>query len=179
MMQDVFIEYMVAKRQTIKTTLLKLLIAGGGVTVAIVAFMASPLLGALNFLGLVIAVGVIYGAWVLITGMNIEYEYSLTNGELDIDKITAQRKRGRLLSVKVRDVEDFGRYNAQEQEGKTYQTKIFACDHPLGEGLWYFVTQHRDKGKTLVVFNASDKMLEGMRPFLPRTLTQKAFRGDE
>jgi hypothetical protein len=179
MMQDVFIEYMVAKRQTIGTTLLKLFIGLGGVAVAIAAFMFSPYLGAFNFLGVFIAAGAIYGAWVLITGMNIEYEYSLTNGELDIDTIIAQRKRKRLLSLKVRDVEDFGRYNAPEQEGKTYQTKIFACDHPLGEELWYFVTQHREKGKTLVVFNASEKMLEGMKPFLPRSLSHKAFRADE
>jgi hypothetical protein len=110
--------------------------------------------------------------------MNIEYEYSLTNGEMVIDTIIAQRKRKRLLSLKVREVEDFGRYNAPEQEGKTYQTKIFACDHPLGEELWYFVTQHREKGKTLVVFNASEKMLEGMKPFLPRSLSHKVFRAD-
>jgi hypothetical protein len=97
---------------------------------------------------------------------------------MDMDTIIAQRKRKRLLSLKVREAEDFGRYKAPEHEGKTYQAKIFACDHPLSEDLWYFVIQHREKGKTLVVFNASEKMLEGMKPFLPRSLSNKAFRAD-
>ncbi|UKI37385.1 MAG: DUF6106 family protein [Clostridiales bacterium] len=41
---------------------------------------------------LLIDAGVVYGAYILITHFNVEYEYILTNGDIDIDKIIAKKK---------------------------------------------------------------------------------------
>lgn len=175
-MQDVFIEYLVRRRRTPKTTLAKLGLVLAGAFVAFAVFNLSFLLGPFSFVGLLAAFGAVYGAYVLVTNMNIEYEYALTNGEMDVDKIIAQRKRKRLATVRCREVEDFGRYKASEHQNKTYEHKIMACDHPDSEDLWFFVFRHKEKGLTLLVFNANDRMIEGMKSYLPRPIFHRVFR---
>lgn len=173
-MQDIFIEYMVKKRRSPTTALLKVLLVIGAIVISIAAMMFSGLLGPLSIISPLIAVGAIYGAYYLISGMNIEFEYSVTNGEIDIDKIVAQRKRRRLVSINMRSVEDFGRYKASEHESKQYADKIFACDAPDSEDV-YFCLTHTTKGNTLVVFNANERMITGIKPFLPRPIMHRVF----
>jgi predicted mannosyl-3-phosphoglycerate phosphatase (HAD superfamily) len=115
----------------------------------------------------------------LVTAQSVEFEYAVTNGEIDFDKIVAQRKRTRFASVNCREVEGFGRYKAAEHQSREYAGRIFACDSPDSESLWYLVTRLKDKGLTLIVFNANDKMLNGIKPFLPRPIMHEAFKFGE
>lgn len=175
-MRDIFIEHLVKKETLPKTILLKILIVLAAVVVAAAALLFAGALGAFSILSPLLAVGAVYGAYFLITSMNIEYEYSVTNGELDVDQITAQRKRKRLVSINCRQVEAFGRYKPAEHQGKSYQTKIMACDNPANPDLWYTATRLKQSGLTLVVFNANQKMLDAIKPFLPRPIMHEAFR---
>jgi len=175
-MQDVFIEYMVKRRRTLSTSLAKFGIAAGSAIIAFAAFTLSLSLGPLSFIGVLAAFAALWGAHRFITGFNVEYEYSLTNGEMDVDKIIAERRRKRLISIKLREVEDFGRFKTGEHENKIYQQKIFACDHPASEDLWFVVTNVKDKGMALIVFNASERMIDGSKPYLPRPIFHRVFQ---
>lgn len=175
-MQDVFIEYLVKRQNTPKHIALKILIVLAAVLISLAAMLFSGALGALSIIGPLLVVGAIYGAYFLITSMSVEYEYSVTNGDLDIDQITAQRKRKRLVSINMKEVEAFGRYKSQEHQGKTYGTKLFCCDNPENPELWYCVTRLKQSGQTLVVFNANQKMLDGIKTFLPRPIMHAAFK---
>lgn len=55
-----------------------------------------------------------YLVYYLISLRKIEYEYAFTNGELDIDKIIAQRKRKRVFSASCRDFEAFGKLDSEK-----------------------------------------------------------------
>ena len=109
---DVFIEHLVKKRPTGADTAKKI-----GLVLAVVVILAAcilfmpPQFLTLSFL---ILCGACYGAYWLISGMNIEYEYILTNGEIDVDKIIAQRKRKRLITVNVKTFEAFRPYKAAQ-----------------------------------------------------------------
>lgn len=176
-MNDVFIEYMVRRRNTAKIALLKVGIIVGALVLSLLLFTLSGFLGAFSFVGTLAAFAAIYGAYILLTSQNVEFEYAVTNGEMDVDRILAQRKRQRLITVKCREAEAFGRYKAGEHANKTYAKKIFACDAPDSEELWYFVTRSAgDGGTVLLVFNASEKMLNGIKPFLPRPIMHEAFK---
>ena len=175
-MQDIFIEYMVKKQNTPQRMAAKALVVLAAVVVSLVAFLFSGYLGGLSFLMPVIVIGAFYGAYYVITSMNVEFEYSVTNGELDVDQIIAQRKRKRLISVDCRSVEKFGRFKPEEHSGKTYGAKIMACDSPQSGDLWYCVSRMKESGMALVVFNANQKMLEGIKPFLPRPIMHEAFK---
>lgn len=174
-MQDVFIEYMVRRKNTPQITLKKLGIVLGATVVSALLLVFGGALGAFSFLSTLGAIGVIYGAYILLSAQNVEFEYSVTNGEIDIDRILAQRKRQRLVTVNCRQVEAFGKYKDSEHAQKTYGNRIFACDSKDSADLWYCVA-HKEKGQTLVVFNASEKMLNGIKPFLPRPIMHEAFK---
>lgn len=176
-MQDVFIEYMVRRKNTTQTTLKKVGIIVGAMVVSFLLFVFSGYLGAFSFLGTLAVCGIVYGAYVLLTSQNVEFEYAVTNGEIDIDRIMAQRKRQRLITVNCRQVEAFGKYKAAEHANKTYGKKIFACDSADSQDLWYCVVRSaKESGPVLVVFNANEKMLNGIKPFLPRPVMHEAFR---
>ena len=90
---DVFIEYMVKKQNTGKDILLKIFYAGASVVILVGSFLFIPLLGQMfSMFAPLIGFGAVFGAWYLITSMNVEYEYILTNGEMDVDKIVAPPK---------------------------------------------------------------------------------------
>lgn len=174
---DVFMEYLVKKRSSAVTTLLKVSIALLGGVLMLLLFILSFGLGSLSVIAVAAVVAVGYGGWYLLTGFNIEYEYSFTNGEIDIDKIIAQRKRKRLITVVCREVEAIGKYIASAHAHTEYKTKIFACaDEKDTEDTWYIVYNSVNFGKTLVVFTPPEKMLTAMRPFLPRLLQNDLHR---
>lgn len=169
-MQDVFIEYMVKKKQPAGWAFLKIAIIAASVLSAMAAFIFfSPL-------GLLLAIGALYGGYRLVLAQNIEYEYSVTNGELDVDQIVAQRKRKRLITVDCKEMEFFGRYHPEGHQRKSYDKRLFACDWPGSPDLWCCTTRLHKGGLTLVVFNANQKMLDGIRPFLPYAIAREAFQ---
>lgn len=174
-MNDVFIEYMVKRKSTPQTALIRVGIVLAAILAAALCFILSGLLGPFSMIGTVVALGALYGGYYLITALNVEFEYAVTNGEMDIDKIVAQRKRTRLATVNCRTVEAFGKYRPDEHAAKQYQTKIFACDSAESDAVWYLAARMKDKGLTLIVFNMNEKMLEAVKPFLPRPVMHKAF----
>ena len=92
---DHFAEYLVQKRPTSQDRLKQGLIVAAAVVLSVLIGAISVLTGWLFLLVLVI--GAIYGAYYLLTGCYTEYEYTVTNGELDVDKIVGKRKRSHLL----------------------------------------------------------------------------------
>jgi hypothetical protein len=54
---------------------------------------------------LLLIVGLIYFGIRVATSRNVEYEYIVTNGDLDIDMIVAKRKRKRIFSANCKEFE--------------------------------------------------------------------------
>lgn len=169
-MTDVFVEYMVKKKNTPANLLLRIGIVLLAMALIVVLFFATAYLGEFSFIGTLAMVGVLYGAYFLITSFDVEYEYILTNGEIDMDKIIHQRKRKRVITVSCRDFEDFGRYDAAKHAGSDYKTRLMLCDAPASDSVYYCVVRHKAMGKTLVAFNANEKMLSNIKKYIPRQM---------
>ena len=103
---DIFYESIVRKKYEITDYLLAAAIAVAALILSMVLFVLILMFGQyLSGIGLLLIVGVWWGAFRLIRGRSIEYEYILTNNELDIDKIIAQRGRKRLCSINFKEIE--------------------------------------------------------------------------
>ncbi|MBQ6907264.1 MAG: hypothetical protein IJR79_01395 [Clostridia bacterium] len=98
---DIFREQIVERKKNTKDMAI---IAGIVALTLLLSFVLISIAGALAFL---LLCGLWYGAWRLITGKNIEYEYIITDTILDIDKIIAKRSRKRILSIDLADAERF------------------------------------------------------------------------
>ncbi|MBR6044824.1 MAG: hypothetical protein IKP47_04220 [Ruminococcus sp.] len=120
-------------------------------------------------LGLMITIGAVYLGYYLVTSLNIEYEYILTNGEVDFDKITAQRSRKRLISVKLNTAVDFGKV----EEGKTIEdadTYVTATANDPELTDYYLRVKHNGYGDTVIYFTPSEDMITLMKHYFPREL---------
>ena len=88
---DVFVEQIIAKKKTAKDLLIIIASIIGFIIITFLILAIAPnFIGPLTFF-LIFGLG--YGLWWLLTSLNIEYEYSVTNGDIDIDQIIAKRKR--------------------------------------------------------------------------------------
>lgn len=158
-MGDVFLEYMVKKKATPLTIVLKCLIflAGGIVFVVALLFVGSPLIGSFSLL---IGVGGLYGAWVLASAQNVEYEYIYTNGEIDFDKIIAKRRRKRMITVRISSFDEFDKYDPQKNPLSKFEVKYDASVSHT-EPDTYYVTFHNKEGKScILLFNPGERLLE-------------------
>ncbi len=173
---DIFVEYLVKKKKKTVDYLKMAGISFGGTLVLFFAFlMLTAYIPQLSSIALLLVVGGFYGIYLLITSFNIEYEYSMVNNEIDIDKIVNVRRRKRMTTINIRTIECFGRKNdGSEFEScmkNTHTEKIYACRDKDDDSVYYAVYRENDADK-MILFNPSDKMLEKMHKLNPHKIKQ-------
>jgi len=175
-LQDVFVERIVKKKTGVGTVFLKIGIILLSIVLAAVLILAGMLfIPQFISFALLLGCGLIYLAYILATSFNVEFETCFTNGSFDVDKIINRRKRKRLISLRCKDVESIGRYKSVDHANKQYKTRIIACSSEDAEDVWYLTLRHNTLGHTLVVFNADERLLNGLKDFIPRQLAFQVF----
>ncbi|MBQ9964247.1 MAG: hypothetical protein IJP14_03920 [Clostridia bacterium] len=172
---DIFVEQLVKKK---KSTGQIVAIAGTILLALILLALSVLLIGIVGPLSAIIIVAVFYGAWYLLTAQNIEYEYCVTNGDIDIDRIVAQRKRERIVSVAGRKIESAGRYVPEKWTGRNIDRTVVAAPSDREENLYYFTYHSKKRGNTLVIFQPDDRVKESLYEGLPK-LVQLDWDKDE
>lgn len=163
---DTYSEQLVKKKENSSDQMKKFgIIAGGILVIAVLIYITISYMPIL----IIAAAGVAYGAYWLLTGMNIEYEYIITNGSLDIDKIISKRKRVTLLSVEVKEFTDFGEYNSHNDNFSG--TTIMAVG---GEEKTFFADFKSEQyGTARLIFSPDEKVLKFIKPYLQRTINYR------
>lgn len=164
---DTFVEQIIAKKKGGKEYAIIFGSIFGVLVVLALIFLFVPFL---QFLFLFLVLGAGYGLWWLITSQNVEYEYSVTNGDIDIDQIIAQRKRKRVVSVSGAKIETFAPYVAAEHASRHYDRTVMAATSPAAEGLWCFTYRSKKNGHTLVIFQPERRVLMALRNGLPKLI---------
>lgn len=165
---DIFVEQIVKKRFGTKDYMIAVATVLGGLIVLFLAMLYPPV----AFLALV---GVCFAAYYIISSRSLEFEYSVTNGDITIDKIINRRRRKRVISADAHDIEEIGKYRPELLKGKSNYTRFFTSEFDDGRGSWYFCAHHPKKGNILVVFDPEEKVLKAIKPFLPRQVAFVAF----
>ena len=172
---EVFIEYLVQKHSDSKTTLTKAGIIVAAIVLCLILFIACVNIEFIRFLYVFFVAGIVYGAWYLITSLRLEFEYILTNNEMDVDKIIAQRRRKRLVTVDFKNIEIMApktdKYK-RDFDPNGIKTVVHAeTGDPKDE---YFVKFSSEKtGMTLLFFNPDDRIISGARHASPRKVFQE------
>lgn len=163
---DNYAEYMVKKRPDSRDNMKKALII---VLLALLcaASIAFMILTQIVFI-LFITCALICGGYFLLSGLSVEYEYAVTNGEMDVDKIIARRKRVHLITVEASKFEAFGEMtdDVADDENRT----LVLCSDNLGEGEYYADLTTEEYGPTRIVFTPNDSVREALEASLPRQL---------
>lgn len=168
---DTYLEYIIKPKHTPKQLVLTILIFLLATVLAAATFMISfmePLVMQFMF-ALIVAYYV--GAWYLTRKFNVEYEYIVTNDELDVDKITAKSTRKRMLTVSSRKFDYFGKAEGHQFEkflkDPGIQVKFDASKGKNSEGRYYAVFENKLSQKMLLIFNPTSKMLDAFKRYNP------------
>jgi len=162
---DAFIEKIVHKKKTPKDRALSFLIIFGTFILAfVILFMLTEYIAQFAFL---LCVGVIYLGFRLHSRSNLEFEYLVTNGSLDVDKIISQRKRVRIFSGDCRDFEAVGRVKSRNYGPHVTNgaEQIFAGTSMDSESLYFVTVPYKGK-KTVLFFEPDQRMLDNFRRFI-------------
>ena len=164
---DVFFEQIIPIKKTGKTIVLFLGI-----------WVLAALISALVFLFLVsfspiFIFGIGYGAYYLSSKLNVEYEYIITNGILDIDKIINKSSRKRMISVDLVGVTRLEKFNANAP--LSYKNTIFACDKD-DPNAYLVVAEKTGQSAVRFVFAPNDKIKSAIMKFAPKFITNSCFK---
>lgn len=171
---DNFAEQLVKRNETSadKTRRVLVIVIGTLFTVSIVLFsitqLGHPLMALVGF-ALAVVAG--YTAYHSIQNTFVEYEYTFTNGEFDVDKIIARKKRHSMMSTNIRQLTDFGKYTEGLEESPD-MTVIMATDN-IASHEYYADFTDPELGETRLVFSPDEKILENIKKSLPAKLRSK------
>lgn len=167
---DNFSEQLVKRQPTSSDTFKKFWIAAGGVFLtAVMIILSFLLIGTFwMMIGLIAAAVLGYGTFYLLQGTYVEYEYTFTNGELDIDKIIAKKKRRSLITADVRKFTAFGKYNDNLPETSDMTVVISSDNIAVHE--YYADFDHEEYGNVRLVFSPDEAMLGNIKKVLPAKL---------
>ena len=162
-MNDVFKEQIVKQRPTTKDAIIK----SGYLGVAfVVIYLTLTIQFLFNFmLPVLVALG--FGMHALFKMLAREYEYILTNGELDVDCIYGKSRRKRIFSGDLKGFEmmvQLGDDGYEDVFKKAVVSKD-CSDGKASENTYKFVAPY--KGKMMCIrFSPNEEMLRLMTPYL-------------
>ena len=163
---DAFIEKIVHKKKTTRDYLISTgIIAASFIVALIIMMFLTQFLAQFAFM---LSIGAVYLGFRLQSLTNLEFEYLVTNGTVDIDKIISQRKRVRVFSADCKEFEALGRVKSKNYGPHITNgaEQIFAGTHMESESL-YFVTLSYKSKKTVLFFEPDQRMLDNFRRFIP------------
>ena len=162
---DAFIEKIVVKKKKLTDHLITFgIVVVSVIAAAFIVLQFGPILQSFSVL---VAVGVVYLMYRLVQRTNIEFEYIVTNGSLDIDKIIAQRKRQRIFSADCKDFEMVAKVKGPNY-GRHIQSiakKIHAESSADSDDVYFIVVQYNGV-RTVVYFEPNDRMLDSFKRFI-------------
>ena len=168
---DTFMEKIVEKKKTPKD----MAITAGIVLAALLAItiLTNIVLTYASLSGIspLLWVGVIYGAFYLIRSRSIEYEYIVTNGDLDIDKIVAKRKRKRIFNGNCKGFDILARYRGTHYEHSMdgIKNRIEAVSTMQAEDIYFIVLNYKGE-RTIGFFQAIERIRDSFWKLNPRNV---------
>ncbi len=119
--------------------------------------------------------GVIYGTFKLSSMLNIEYEYIITNGSMDIDRIINKSNRKRVLSFELSGVTRLEKYNPNALNNINPKDIVFACDKN-DQNAYFMVAEKEGKKPNYLIFSPNEKIKSAVVKYVPKFISLNAFK---
>lgn len=116
-----------------------------------------------------------YLTYLVATSFNIEYEYCITNSDMDVDKITNRKKRKRIATIKLSKIEimaPVGDIRFENEESGEFADVIMAAISPVHPHAYYVIFDNNGK-RTKLIFNPNQKMIDAAKTFAPRKVYER------
>lgn len=182
-----YCEYAVHKDKTASSYLIRVAAIVVPTIVAIIAIMIlSEVLGGgtgaqmvIGVAGAVLLAPIIFIGFALWRHSNIDYEYVICDGKMEMIKIIGGAKRKVLYRQKILDMEIIAPANGEwavqyaDYLDESKYDKVFrTCSSMTTPDLYFAVFEHEDFGKTLIYFNAIKKSVDIFRYHTKKTIVK-------
>lgn len=169
---DIFVEQLVERKPDSRSIFFRILLLAGIAAVCTLFFIAALFVlgGAVAPIALVAIPGVLWLGLQLLRGLTCEYEYILTNKDLDIDKIIGKRRRKRMVSLDLNNAETLDIYT--ENLSLNAEVTVSAHDNSY-VNMWYLTIRHESHGNVALLFNPNDKFIVKLNKVLPMRARNK------
>lgn len=115
----------------------------------------------------IMVVGIIYAMYKIVAEINVEYEYTLTQNEMDVDKIINRRNRKKIVSVNIRRADEFSMCDGIKEKrfvnDRNYRVFSACSDRRNG---CYYMTFASDNGRGILFFSPNDDVREYIEKIL-------------
>lgn len=165
--QDVYVEHIVKHLPDAVSALKKT----GIVAAAIVIPAVFMVVQAVSFLAPVAFVLCVWGGFKLFRMQSLEYEYIVTNGELDVDKIMGRAKRKRVVTVDARSFELFApmtKEHEREYASQTINKTYDVASSKNSPDRWFALFNGKDGVRAILILDYDERVMNAMKPFIPR-----------
>lgn len=160
-MGDTYIEEMIARKNSIVPTILKVVLGAVCVGSIILGMMGA---GLFYSVALLAGLGIYFVFY--LTG--VEYEYLYVDKSLSVDKIVAKRTRKRIASFDLERMECFAPYGHEalrDYENRSLDTKDYSSGYSQNANKRYVLIYD---GQKKVILEPSERMLEAIYMVSPR-----------
>ncbi|MBP3887175.1 MAG: hypothetical protein J6F30_05935 [Cellulosilyticum sp.] len=157
-MAEVFKEYLIKQKKSPKDMLAQTGLVIGALVLSGILFVVGG-----DFIGPLLIVGIIFGAGFLFNKFSREYEYILTNNELDIDVIYNRNSRKRVITFDMKKINLMAsiadeRYtNEINRQGMKV---INASDNENKENTYAIITDTEKNGLCKILITPNNTLLE-------------------
>lgn len=172
-----FIEQVVKRDKSMKSLTIKILAVVLLFVIPIILTMFAFLFSwaYLVMVALFLFIGGIYIVWYVFSCQKVEYEYAVAGDSLDIAKIIALRRRKKICSISIKDIE------LLEQGDTNIKNRSFARVYHATKNTnntqenYYAVWRVPARGNCLLVFNPNEDILQAMKPYMNKDLMIQLF----
>ena len=172
---DTFFEQIVPVKKNAKGIFAVLGIWLAAVILSLVIYIFLVLGMQLGTIGLLLIAGAFYFAYKLSCRFSVEYEYIITNGVLDVDKIMAKSMRKRILTFNLSDVESVEKFNPNKKDERKYAKSLMACNK-TDPNAYVLIASSEGMGTIKLVLSPESRMKEAMKKFMPKFVSNSAFK---
>lgn len=164
---DSYIEQLVKHKKDIKDFLVSLAMILSIFGILALGLVFGYIINAyLISVSVFLAVFDIYFCWYVITGRNVEYEYIVTNNNLQIDKVMAKRRRKPMLSIDIKKIEGFDKVSENRLSDKRCDKVLYFGTNNDDPEQYRFIVLTKKHGRVMVVFAPNKKVLDAIKKYL-------------
>ena len=160
-MRDVYVEWLVKRKQTITDKLIRIVMVIFSVfSILLVVFTGQLIM-------MIFAIGVCVLTYILFGRTDLEYEYTYVTGELIIDRIMAKSRRKRVEILDTNRIEVVAPLNSPHLDGYKHK-KYKECDYSSGvqtQGSHIFVIYYAEGKK--IILEPNRDLVVALRENLP------------
>lgn len=141
----------------------------------IICFLLVLFMGYLGSFSFLLIAGALFGAFKLSCRFNVEYEYIVTNGTMDIDKIINKSSRKRVLSFELVTVSRLEKFNQGLLSSVNSKEIVTACNLNDPDA-YLMVSSTEGKGTSYLIFAPDERVRGAIVKFVPKFIANSAFK---